>query len=375
MALLTTLHALLVQMAALVLLAALLLLNASVRRTFFDSHTVMIAFLVPLSVLVQLAALILIVARVWRTLMALMVFLDLLYALLVPLAVLVLLAACILLNACVRRTPMAPLTTLNALLALLVLLPMVMESLPSLIASARLTRMEMLKLFLLFLLVELFLCALHVISVAPTALKHQQPILCLLLACAQSTHTLPQVPRAHSALLTLRPLPGVLLPQQLHKLLAPAMPTPMEMPRPIHALLVLMVVSSLLKPPMLPLKLLIVYAQPTPMQPMESVPLVDAPLVELVQPLLRDPFRSLNVHALQTPTVALRHASLALMAPDLLQVPPTQPLPLLFVFARLTTTENPLTVALFVPVVAPGMPPPSLLAAPAKSPLKTASVL
>ena len=82
--------------------------------------------------------------------------------------------------------------------------------------------------------------------------------------------------------------------------------------------------------------------------------------------------------ALQTPTVAPRHALLALLALDLLEMPPpqpTQPLPLLFVFARLTTTENPLTVALFVPVVAPGMPPPPLLAAPAKSSLKSASVV
>ena len=147
------------------------------------------------------------------------------------------------------------------------------------------------------------------------------------------------------------------------------------MPEPTHVLLALMAVYLLLRRQQLPPQLLIVHAQPTPTQPMESVPLVDAPLVELVLPLLRDPLPSLNVHALQTPTVALRHASLVLLALDLVQVPPTQPLPLLFVFARLTTTENPLTVAYFVPVVAPGMPSPQLLAAPAKSPLKTASVL
>ena len=65
---------------------------------------------------------------------------------------------------------------------------------------------------------------------------------------------------------------------------------------------------------------------------MESVPLVDAPLAELMPlslTLLLVPpgLPSLPVHALRTPTVAPRHALLALLALDLVQVPPTHPLP------------------------------------------------
>ena len=101
----------------------------------------------------------------------------------------------------------APLTTVHALLVLMVLLPVDLEVLLSLLATARLIRMEMLKLLLL--------CALHVTSAVPVMNKAHQQLelpLCLLLASAQRTPT-EMVPRAHSALLTLRPLAGVLLPQ------------------------------------------------------------------------------------------------------------------------------------------------------------------
>lgn len=101
---------------------------------------------------------------------------------------------------------------LGALNVLMVLLPLLLEVLLSMLACAKITIMEMLQKLLLFLLVELLLCALHVTSVAPTVSKPQPPILCLLLACAQRTPT-EMVPRAHSALLTLRPLAGVLVTQ------------------------------------------------------------------------------------------------------------------------------------------------------------------
>ena len=48
--------------------------------------------------------------------------------------------------------------------------------------------------------------------------------------------------------------------------------------------------------------------------------------------------------ALQTPTVAPRHALLALLALDLVQVPPTQPLPFLFACARLAFMVIPVPV-------------------------------
>jgi hypothetical protein len=120
------------------------------------------------------------------------------------------------------------------------------------------------------------------------------------------------VPRAHSALLTLRPpaLPVPVLP----KLLATALLTFMEMPKPKHALLALMAVNLLLKQMELPLPLLVVHARSTPMQQMESVPLVDAPLAELMLLLFRDPLPSLLVPAPLTPTVAPRRALLALLA-------------------------------------------------------------
>ena len=161
-------------------------------------------------------------------------------------------------------------TVVRALVVLLVLLPLLLERLSSLIATARLIRGEMLKMLLR--------CALHVTSAVPVVLKPQQQLelpLRLLLAYALPTHTLPMVPRAHSALLILPPLAVIVLP----RLITIASPTFTEMPEQKHALLALMAVSSLLKVPQLPLKLLIVHAQPTPTQPMESVPLVDAPLV------------------------------------------------------------------------------------------------
>jgi hypothetical protein len=138
----------------------------------------------------------------------------------------------------------------------------------------------------------------------------------------------------------------------------------MEMPKQKHALLALMAVSSLLKLPQLPLKLLIVHAQPTPTQPMESVPLVDAPLVEVMplsRTLLRDPPPSLTVPALQTPTVVPRHALLALLALDLVEIPtpqPTQPLPLLFACARLAfmVIPVPVLIALLAPMMELEMP-------------------
>jgi hypothetical protein len=147
----------------------------------------------------------------------------------------------------------------------------------------------------------------------------------------------------------------------LTRLLAVAVLTFMEMPKQKHALLALMAVSSLLKLPQLPLKLLIVHAQPTPTQPMESVPLVDAPLVEVMPlslTLLRDPPPSLTVPALQTPTVAPRHALLALLALDLVQVPPTQPLPLLFACARqaFMVIPVPVLIALLAPMMEVEMP-------------------
>lgn len=65
---------------------------------------------------------------------------------------------------------------------------------------------------------------------------------------------------------------------------------------------------------------------------------MDAPLAEKMLPLLRDPRPSLPVSALLIPTVAPRHALPALLALNLLELPPTlllRTLPLLFASARL----------------------------------------
>jgi len=192
-------------------------------------------------------------------------------------------------------------TILHALLVLLVLLPVEMERLLSLLACASRTGMEMLHKLLLFLLVELILCALNVTSVAPTAVVKppQAPIFCLLVACALPTLGLPMVPRAHSALLILPPVAVILLP----RLLAIASPTFTEMPEPTHVRLAPMAVYLLLSRQELPPRLRIVNAQPTTTQPMESVPLVDAPLVlphlnPISFTLLRDPDPSLTVPVL-----------------------------------------------------------------------------
>jgi len=185
-------------------------------------------------------------------------------------------------------------TVVRALVVLLVLLPQLLGPLPSLNATARLIRGEMLKMLLR--------CALHVTSAVLVLLKPQQQLelpLRLLIAHALPTHTLPMVPRAHSALLILPPMAVIVLP----RLLAIASPTFTEMPEPTHVLLAPMAVNLLLKETPLPPRLLIVHAQPTPTQPMESVPLVDAPLVlphlnPISFTLLRDPDPSLTVPVL-----------------------------------------------------------------------------
>ena len=180
---------------------------------------------------------------------------------------LLLLAKLLLLLASAPKAHGASMTTVRALLVLVVLLPLEMERLLSLTACARLTGMEMLKLPLIR--------ALHVISVVPVIVKAEQPPRYLLVACALPTLGLPMVPRAHSALLILPPMAVIVLP----RLLAIASPTFTEMPEPTHVLLAPMAVYLLLRRQELPPRLLIVHAQPTPTQPMESVPLVDAPLV------------------------------------------------------------------------------------------------
>jgi hypothetical protein len=244
--------------------------------------------------------------------------------------------------------------------------------------------MEMHKLFLPFLLVVLLLCVLHVINAVSMVLKlqvlpqvlplHQQPTLYLLLACAQPTLGRLTVLRAHSAQLTLRPYKVVLLAHQLLKLPATAMPTFMEMHMVLHALLALMAVNLLLnlQVPQLPPPPLVAYAQLTPMQLTDPMPLADAPLAELVLRLLRDPLLSLPVAAPLTPTVAPRRALLALLALELV----LEPFPYHRACARLTGMETPQLVmhALSAPIMVSALPK-HLPAAPAQLSLGLACVL
>ena len=130
----------------------------------------------------------------------------------------------------------------------------------------------------------------------------------LLLVYALLTHTLVLEPCAHSALPTPNLLVVVRLLTQLPKRPATVCLTFTVMPAPIHALHVLTAVELPLNSQALPLSSLIVSAQITFMQPMESAPLVDAPLAASALPLQRDLHMYFSVLVLSTLTAAPRRA-------------------------------------------------------------------
>jgi hypothetical protein len=110
----------------------------------------------------------------------------------------------------------------------------------------------------------------------------------------------------------------------------------MEMPKPTHALLALMVGSLLLKIQQLPLSMPIAIAQTTPMEPRAEL-LAHALLAHLEVPLLLDPILSW-VPALvrQTTTSARQRARLA---PIVVPVPLVEPKPLLIADAPPTPMQ------------------------------------
>lgn len=257
-----------------------------------------------------------------------------------------------------------PMTMTYALLALLVLLPMVMESLPSLIATARLTFME--------LAAPLEAPALHVIMEVPLLLSQPELLaqspLPLSRADAKPTPTQQQrtmVPHAQIALLALLLVPtklhavaklvstGKLPPvnakvallvlrhllDPLHRLLACARRTTLEMPNLARALFVLvLLLVPLLAKQMQKLPLLLANALPASM---EMVPHVHLARMVLLQLLDQAPsliatarltfmelVKLLAVHALHVLTMALLMLSHRQL-----------PLPLLIASAQQTLME------------------------------------